>query len=389
MSQTPRFSARLLIIPAFLIGSLLCVTLLGILFAVAASTPHLNPLEAIVLRARLTLRSAELSRPLSADVRTVCFSVPRGADAARIAQQLAAQGFALDPDLFRAYVRYFNIDSRLQAGTFLLQRSLTLPQLAEKLTDASADTIVFRTLEGWRLEEIAAAIDRTDGLNFTGAEFMALVGAGASSRAGVIGEFAARVGMPIGSSLEGFMFPDTYALPACGTVNELVERMLTNFETRVTPQMRAAAQANGLSLYETITLASIVQREAIFDDERPRIAGVYLNRLLNGRRAAPDPNIPTTLDADPTVQYALGNTRNPETWWTRLTTEDYRSVQSPYNTYLYRGLPPTPICSPGLASIMAVIYPERTDFAYFRACPNSGGRHVFSRSLVEHANACN
>jgi UPF0755 protein len=389
MSETSRFSARLLIIPAFLIGSLLCVALIGVIFAVAASTPHLNPLEAIILRARLTLRSAELNRPLGADASVVCFSVPRGADASRIAQQLVTQGFALDPDLFRAYVRYFSIDSRLQAGTFSLRRSLTLPQLAERLTDANADTIVFRTLEGWRLEEIAAAIDRTQGLDFTGADFMALVGAGAGSQSGVVGAFAARVGVPIGSSLEGFMFPDTYTLPACGTVGQLVERMLTNFETRVTPQMRAAAQANGLSLYETITLASIVQREAVFDDERPRIAGVYLNRLLNGRRAVPDPNVPTTLDADPTIQYAIGNARNPETWWTRLTAEDYRGVQSPYNTYLYRGLPPTPICSPGLASIMAVIYPERTDFAYFRACPNGGGRHVFSRSLAEHANACN
>jgi UPF0755 protein len=389
MNQTPRFSARLLIVSALMIGSLLCVALIGVVFAVAAGTPHLNPLEAIILRARLTLRSAELSQPLSEDTSIVCFSVPRGADAARIAQQLAAQGFALDPELFRAYVRYFNIDSRLQAGTFSLRRSLTLPQLAERLTDANADTVVFRTLEGWRLEEIAAAIDRTQGLAFTGAEFMALVGAGAGSQSGVIGAFAARVGVPVGSSLEGFLFPDTYTLPACSTVSELVEQMLTNFETRVTPQMRAAAQANGLSFYETITLASIVQREAIFDDERPRIAGVYLNRLLNGRRAVPDPNVPTTLDADPTIQYAIGNTRNPETWWTRLTTEDYRGVQSPYNTYLYRGLPPTPICSPGLASITAVIYPERTDFAYFRACPNSGGRHVFSRSLAEHANACN
>jgi UPF0755 protein len=389
MNQTPRFSARLLIVSALMIGSLLCVALIGVVFAVAAGTPHLNPLEAIILRARLTLRSAELSQPLSEDTSIVCFSVPRGADAARIAQQLAAQGFALDPELFRAYVRYFNIDSRLQAGTFSLRRSLTLPQLAERLTDANADTVIFRTLEGWRLEEIAAAIDRTQGLAFTGAEFMALVGAGAGSQSGVIGAFAARVGVPVGSSLEGFLFPDTYTLPACSTVSELVEQMLTNFETRVTPQMRAAAQANGLSFYETITLASIVQREAIFDDERPRIAGVYLNRLLNGRRAVPDPNVPTTLDADPTIQYAIGNTRNPETWWTRLTTEDYRGVQSPYNTYLYRGLPPTPICSPGLASITAVIYPERTDFAYFRACPNSGGRHVFSRSLAEHANACN
>ncbi|MFQ3536083.1 MAG: endolytic transglycosylase MltG [Aggregatilineales bacterium] len=389
MGSSPRFSVRSLIIPVLALSSVLSLALCGVVFAAAASTPHLNPLEALLLRARLTLRSAALNQPLGADTGLVCFTVARGADAASIAQQLAAQGFAVDPDLFRAYVRYFNIDSRLQAGTFSLRRSLTLPQLAERLTNANADTIRFRTLEGWRLEEIAAAIDRTDGLAFTGADFMALVGAGARSQAGAIGAFAAQVGVPIGRSLEGFLFPDTYSLPACDTAQSLVERMLANFEARITPQVRDAAQASGLSLYEAVTLASIVQREAIFDDERPRIAGVYLNRLLNSRRTPPNPNVPLTLDADPTIQYAIGNTRNPETWWPRLTPEDYRSVQSPYNTYLYQGLPPTPICSPGLASILAAIHPEQTDFAYFRACPNSGGRHIFSRTLAEHANACN
>ncbi len=388
MSESGRFSARKLIFPVLLLGGALCIGLMSILLAVAASSAHLNPLEALLLRLRLTVRSAELSRPLGGDDGVVCFSVARGMDASQIAQQLAAQGFALDPELFRAYVRYFNIDARLQAGTFSLRRSLTLPQLAERLTDANLDTVRFRTLEGWRLEEIAAAIDRTSGLAFTGADFMALVGAGAGSQGGEIGAFAARVGLPTGRSLEGFLFPDTYILPACEGAASLVERMLANFDARVTPQMRAAALANGLTFYEAITLASIVQREAIFDDERPRIAGVYLNRLLNSRRTTPDPNIPTTLDADPTVQYALGNARNPETWWARLTPEDYRSVRSPYNTYLYQGLPPSPICSPGLASIAAALYPERTDYAYFRACPTSGGRHIFSRTLSEHARAC-
>ncbi|MFN7210300.1 MAG: endolytic transglycosylase MltG [Aggregatilineales bacterium] len=388
MSASGRFSARKLIFPVLLLGSALCIGLMSILLAVAASSAHLNPLEALLLRLRLTVRSAELSRPLGGDDGVVCFSVARGMDASQIAQQLAAQGFALDPELFRAYVRYFNIDARLQAGTFSLRRSLTLPQLAERLTDANLDTVRFRTLEGWRLEEIAAAIDRTSGLAFTGTDFMALVGAGAGSQGGAIEAFAARVGLPTGRSLEGFLFPDTYILPACEGAASLVEHMLANFDARVTPQMRAAALANGLTFYEAITLASIVQREAIFDDERPRIAGVYLNRLRNSKRTSPDPNIPTTLDADPTVQYALGNARNPETWWARLTPEDYRSVQSPYNTYLYRGLPPSPICSPGLASIAAALYPEQTDYAYFRACPTSGGRHIFSRTLSEHARAC-
>jgi UPF0755 protein len=379
---------RNLFIAAALAVTLLTIVLLGFIFVAYGNRSGLNPVEAFFLNISLALRSADLSRPLGADSAPVCFTVNRGDTAGSIAARLAEQGFAVDADLFRSYVRFFGIDDELQAGVFSLRRTFTLPEVAQQLTNAGANTVNFLIPEGWRLEEIAARIDGTPGLNFTGADFVALVGPGAGNIPGAIGEFAARVGLPPGRSLEGFLFPDTYTLPACGTAADLVLRMLQNFDARVTAQMRADAQATGLSLYQIVTLAAIVQRETLIAEEGPVIAGVYLNRYRNAGRAAPDPRIPVTLDADPTIQYALGNTRDPATWWPPLTRADYRGVDSPYNTYLYAGLPPGPIANPGLNAIRSAIYPQQHEYAFFRTCAGDGGRHRFSLTFEEHAAAC-
>ncbi|HRE46327.1 MAG TPA: endolytic transglycosylase MltG [Aggregatilineales bacterium] len=379
---------RNLLIPLILAGLLMLGLLVGLVFLIGRSAPHLNPLDAFALRLSLALRSADLDTPAGIDGTVACFTVIEGDTAATIANRLVAQGFEINPEVFRAYVRFFAIDSKLQAGSFVLKKTMTIPQIATKLTNAGADSVTFRVIEGWRLEEIAATIDQTPDLTFRGAEFLTLVGAGFGGVGGYLPEFAARAGIPPGHSLEGFLFPDTYQLPACGTAADLVVRMLQNFDVRIPQQLRDDSVKGGLTLYEAVTLASIIQREAVLDEERAVIAGVYLNRLKNSRAGTPDAATPRTLDADPTIQYALGNTRDPNTWWAALTLADYRGVNSPFNTYLNPGLPPTPIANPGLASIRAAIYPQTTDYIYFRACGGEGGRHRFSRTFAEHNAAC-
>jgi UPF0755 protein len=374
-------AAPTLILVAGLAAVFACLALIAIIFVAGRGSP-LNPVEAFILRVQLAGRAADINRPLGTDPAPVCFVVNRGDSAGVIAEKLAANGFALDVDLFRTYVRYIGLDSRLQAGTFSLQRTLSLAQLAQRLTDADTGAVTFRIWEGWRAEEIAAALDQTPGLTFTGRDFLNAISAGAAMQPGYIGDFARRTGIPSGRGLEGFLFPDTYQLPGCATLDDFMQRVLANFDGRVTDEIRA--QLRTLSLYEAITLASIVQREALFDDERPLIAGVYLNRLLSQGISG----VPDKLDADPTVQYAIGNTRNPSTWWPPLTRDDYYGIKSPFNTYLNRGLPPTPISNPGLASILAVVNPQPSQYYYFRACPNGGGRHVFSVTLAEHSAAC-
>jgi UPF0755 protein len=163
------------------------------------------------------------------------------------------------------------------------------------------------------------------------------------------------------------------------TARDVVLTALRNFDKKVTPQMRADLQADSRTLYDAVRLASIVEREAGVEKDRPTIAGVYFNRLRDGM----------ALDADPTIQYALGLTRDPKTWWPQITQDDYQGVQSPYNTYINPGLPPSPISNPALASIQAAIYPEKHDYYFFRTSCNNDGTHVFAKTLDEQiANAC-
>jgi UPF0755 protein len=180
------------------------------------------------------------------------------------------------------------------------------------------------------------------------------------------------------TNLEGFLFPDTYHLNGESQPIELVATMLETFDRRVTPELRHGFRAQGLTLHQSVTLASIVEREAVVTDERPLIASVFLNRLAQGIK----------LDADPTVQYALG--RQPDgSWWKTGLTLDDLLVDSPYNTYVGPGLPPAPIANPGLESLRAVAFPASSPFLFFRAACDGSGRHTFAETFDQHQqNAC-
>jgi UPF0755 protein len=164
------------------------------------------------------------------------------------------------------------------------------------------------------------------------------------------------------------------------TAYDVVARMLATFDARVTEEMRLSAANQGLTVHQLVTLASLVEREAVIPEERPIIASVFLNRLRNG----------WLLNADPTVQYALGYDERTGTWWRRLYFDELgvnslADIDHPYNTYRYPGLPPGPICSPGLASIQASAFPAQTDYFYFIAdCHKNDGSHLFARTEEEH-----
>jgi UPF0755 protein len=183
--------------------------------------------------------------------------------------------------------------------------------------------------------------------------------------------------IPDPPSFEGFLFPDTYYLDPEATAIDVTHEMLANFDQQVTAELRAGFARQGLSLFEGITLASIVEREAVVGDEKPTIASVFLNRLASSM----------TLDADPTVQYALG--QHEGGWWKAPLSFNDLEIDSHYNTYRYAGLPPGPIANPGLESLEAVAFPDQTNFLYFRALCDGSGRHAFARTFEEHlANAC-
>jgi UPF0755 protein len=317
--------------------------------------------------AYLNARAAELASPAGTDDTPVTFIVQQGETAAEIAEALAMRALVSDPELFRRYVQYHELDAGIEAGEYILRQTMTIPEIAVALQRGLAPEQVCTILEGWRMEETAAAV--AEQTNIAEADFLALATSGWQE---LISSYGFLAELPAGGSLEGFLFPETYRLPLDAVALDLLTRMLETFDARVSPDMQAAAANRGLSLYDLVTLASIVEREALLDVERPLIAGVYHNRL--------DWDYPL-LNADPTVQYSLGA---PGDWWPKLEPDD-TLTETPYNTYLHSGLPPGPICSPGLASMEAAARPADTEYGYFVAnCILEDGSHLFAATLEEH-----
>ena len=316
----------------------------------------------------LDTRAAELDQQAGSDDTPVTFVVEPGETAREIAARLEDAGLISDAELFRRYVQYHGLDAGIEVGEFTLRQTMTIREVADELRQARRPEQIVTIPEGLRLEQVAAVVMEQTGIPED--EFLALATTGWRN-AGLAFDFLAD--LPPDASLEGFLFPDTYRLPEEATALDLLSRMLETFGERVTPEMRAAAAKEGLSVYELVTLASIVEREAVIDAERPLIAGVYRNRLSSG----------WFLGACPTVQYALGT---PGNWWPQFTLEA-TEVDSPFNTYRNLGLPPGPICSAGLASLQAAAYPADTDYYFFLAdCTKEDGSHLFAVTEAEHLN---
>jgi len=293
------------------------------------------------------------------------FVIGPGEGASEVAYRLEQEGFVPDGAAFRAYLIYSGIETRLQAGEFTLSPALSPLQVATRLQDATPTQIKFVILPGWRMEEIAASLP-TSGLSITPEEFLA---AAKSPPAGF--DF-----LPQGATAEGFLLPDTYVLPRGINATDLVRTMLNNFALNLRSDLRSGFTRQGLDVYQAVTLASIVQREAVVVDEQPMIASVFLNRLAAGMR----------LQTDPTIQYAIGY---DPLWWKSPLSLDDLAVNSPYNTYQVDGLPPAPIANPALGALQAVAFPAQTPYYYFRARCDDSGLHIFAETFDGHLeNAC-
>lgn len=273
----------------------------------------------------------------------VMFAVSSGDGVRGIAANLKKERLIRSPTVFFMLIKLMGIEHNLQAGDFRLNRAMGAETVAKELTHGFTDIWV-TTLEGWRMEEIANRLAKD--LDLPESQFL-------------------------GAAREGYMFPDTYLIPRDATAAGIAKIFLDTFDKKVTPVMRQDLKAKGLTLHEMVTLASIVEREGRTDEDRPVIAGILLKRLNAG----------WPLQADATLQYALGYQSMEKTWWKKALSDADRAVKSPYNTYLNVGLPPGPICNPGLASINAVIYAKETDYWYYLH-DNAGGVH-FAKTIEE------
>jgi UPF0755 protein len=290
------------------------------------------------------------------DTADVFVDVPAGAGPATIGQRLVAAGVVRDELTFRGAVWLSGHARDLKAGEYQFAEPMTALEVIDKIArgDVYRRRITFR--EGLTIPEMAAVFEQS-GFG-TAAAFTQ-----AASDATLISELD-----PAARNLEGYLFPETYSLPRETPASVLIEQMVGLFHKALTPAIREGITAQGLSIREAVTVASLVEKETAVAGERPLVAAVYLNRKRIGM----------PMQADPTVIYALqlagrydGNIRRADL-----------QFDSPYNTYRYPGLPPGPIASPGRAALEAVAQPADADYLYFVS--RNDGSHVFSRTLAEH-----
>lgn len=329
-------------------------------------TLTIKKLERAALGVYLRYRGEDVSQPANPeDSKEVTFVVRSGETVSTVAQNLKRAGLIKDAALFGWLVRYWGADGDIQAGVYSLQPNMTMEEIMRQLQHGRMPTVKVTIPEGLRAEEIAALLEKVEVVS--AGEFMAAVEAGRD-------DYPFLLDRPAGASmsLEGFLFPDTYQFPKNTTPERVLDIMLENWDRRVPPALRERAADQGLTLYEALILASIVEREAVVPEERPIIASVYLNRLRQGMY----------LQADPTVQYAKGYSEATKRWWNPMKQEEALTVISPYNTFINPGLPPGPICNPGLAAIRAVLAPAASDYLFFFS--KGDGSHAFATTYEEH-----
>jgi UPF0755 protein len=331
-------------------------------------SPALGPLDRFEVSFRLLWYGGMLTQPLNPGGVEQPFTIEPGEGVPSIAIRLEEVGLIRSTSAFQSYLIYTGLDTSVQAGDYMLSPALSIVDIARELQDATPEQITFVILPGWRMEEIAASLS-TSGLEITPEEFLAAARSAPHSL-----DY-----LPASVSTEGFLYPDTYIIPRETTAEALVDEFLRNFSLHLTTDMREGFARQSLDVYQAVTLASIVQREAVVAEERPQIASVFYNRLRSGMK----------LDTDPTVQYALGFNSLHGTWWTNPLSAADLQIDSPYNTYIYTGLPPGPIASPSLSALRAVAFPAETPYYFFRARCDDSGLHDFSVTFEEHLqNGC-
>lgn len=283
--------------------------------------------------------------PVSSGKVTKSFVIANGGSFSEVSQKLSDEGLIKSSFFFTLFAKQSGLSDKIQSGTFKLSSSMSAEEILKTITGNPVDNWV-TLLEGWRIEEMADKLNSELGIK--NSEF-------------------------IKAAKEGYMFPDTYLFPKDYSAEQIAKIMMDNFEKKYTAELRTKIKSLGLSEDQGVTLASIVEREARSYDARRMVASILLKRLKIGMG----------LNADATLQYALGYQVDEKSWWKRHLTSDDKKVQSPYNTYLYRGLPPAPMSNPSLISLEAVADADSsTEYLYYYH--DSKGNSHYAKTLEEH-----
>lgn len=295
------------------------------------------------------------------------FEIVPGESIGQITYRLKSNNLIINEEIFKDYLIYKGYDRKVQSGYFRIEPEMNGIQIAEKITSLIPDKVRFNILPGWRAEEIAAILPQS-GITVSPEEFLHLINN--PSQGEILDNFSTL------NHLEGYLFSGEYLIDREISTSDFINIFLEAFQQNIPSEVYQALEPKDLSMQEALILASLVQREAVRSEEMPMIASVFLNRYQIGMK----------LDSDPTVQYAVGYNGDQETWWTNPLSLANLQIDSVFNTYLYSGLPPHPICNPSLSAIQAVAFAPESPYYYFRATCDGSGLHNFSETYEEHLN---
>jgi UPF0755 protein len=283
----------------------------------------------------------------------------------QIAADLQSKGLISNTLAFTVWARITGLDTQLQAGAYDLTPGMTIDQITARLLDGQPESQPLLVIEGWRLEQIAAQANSLGLSNFNEKTFLNY-----TKKPNTFPDKAQYPFLKNLTSMEGLLFPNTYLIPVNDNTVQIIDIMLNEFAQVIQDNnLVALAKKSGLTEYQMVTLASIVQREVNNNSSMPLVSGIYWNRIKKPSSEIPGPY----LQADPTVQYASDTDNHVSKYWTALPDKgDNVDPTSLWNTYTHQGWPPTPISSPGLTALQAAASPGKTDCYFFLSKPKDG-----------------
>jgi UPF0755 protein len=293
----------------------------------------------------------------------IIFEIEKGQSSKEIALNLEEQGLIKSSFVFRFYALINGTIRNLKAGQYSLSRSMNVVQIADKINKGEIVTEKITVIEGWNSREIASLFEEND--IFSADEFLKAIEKDYSA------QFSFLEDKPKDLNLEGYLFPDTYEMIKQEKIDDFIKKMLGNFDKKLTEGLRQEIVEQDKTIFDIIVIASLIEKEVKTIEDKKMVSDVLWKRL----------DIGMPLQVDATIAYFL----KAEKWsFDQMRREIHlaREIDSPYNTYKYRGLPLGPISNPGLDSIKAALYPSETDFWYYLSTPQ--GETVFNETLAEH-----
>jgi UPF0755 protein len=286
----------------------------------------------------------------------IIFSIKKGEGTKEIAINLEKERLIKTATLFRIYTIFKGTSARLQAGEYLVSPSMSIPEITQIFVSGDVIEEQITIIEGWNLKDLSEYLGER---GFDKDQFLE------STKKDFSGEFDFLKDKPRNLDLEGYLFPDTYEIRKDGTLEEIINKALQNFDKKLTQELRQEIEKQNKTIFEIIIMASLLEKEVKTTEDKKIVSGILWNRIKNGM----------PLQVDATISFITGKKG------VDISIEEIK-IDSPYNTYKYRGLPLGPISNPGFESIRAAIYPESSDYWYYLSTPE--GVTIFSRTLEEH-----